>query len=106
GIVDRAVIEDLKLSLAITAVQLLPAHHRIWKLEGAVLKSFRIETAISAEVDILEEETEECVWNCGTWLVDLHGYLSRLCGSDLSVNKCERKQDDESSKAVTTGNCS
>src|SRR5215213_8546727 len=97
GVVHRAVIEDVKLSFLVAAVQLFPTHHRIWKLERAVLNALGIETTVGAKVYIFKEKTEERLRNRGSWLIDLHGNISRLRKSDLRVNKRDRDQETESS---------
>ncbi len=78
GVVHRAVIVDIDLSFSVAAVQLFPAHHRIWKLKRSILDAFRIQTTIGAEVYILKEKTEQRLRNRGARLVDLHRDVLRL----------------------------
>src|SRR6185369_10392256 len=95
-VVHRTMIVDIELSFSIAAVQLFPTHHRIGKLERAVLNAFGIETAISAEVYILKEKAEQRFRYCGARLVDLHRDVSRLRENDLRLNERNRQQETKS----------
>src|ERR1051325_8177668 len=46
------------------SVQGFPSHHWIWKFKRPVLYALGIETAVSAEIDVFKEKTEQCFWNC------------------------------------------
>src|SRR6185503_10519865 len=86
GVVHRAVIVDIDLAFSVAAVQLFPAHHRIWKLERSILDAFRIQTTIGAEVYILKEKTKQCLWNRSARLINLHGNV-------LCLNKRDQQED-------------
>ena len=89
-VVYRTLIEDIKLSLGVAAVQLFPAQHRIRKLERAVLYSFRVKAAISAEVDVFKKETEESFGNLRARLVHLHRDVS-LRETDLRYPRTQTR---------------
>src|SRR6185369_10708384 len=91
-VVHRPVIVDVELSLAVAAVQLFPAHHRIWKLERAVLNALGIQTTVGAEVDVFKEKSEERLRNRSRRLIDLHGDISRLRKNDLRVQTYNEEQ--------------
>ena len=98
-----------KSNRSVFRVQRFPAHHRVRKFERAVLNTLRINTSISAEVDVFEEEAEECHGNRGPRLVYLHRDLSHLCESRLDLEKCNDEQVTDDSQAnresfVATGN--
>jgi hypothetical protein len=89
------VIENIELPLRVAAVQGFPSHHWIGKFKRAVLYALGIEAAISAEIDVFKEKTEQCFWNWTAGLVDLHGDVSRLSEGDLRLEKRNREKESE-----------
>jgi hypothetical protein len=94
-------IEDGKLSLLIAALQLFPAHHRIWKLERSVLYSFGIEPTISAEIDVLKEKTKECLGDRSAGLIELNGDAPRLGENNLRLDKRDNEQGTENAQIAS-----
>src|ERR1041385_8222401 len=92
NVVDRSLIVNLEDPLGIAAVQLLPTHHRIRKLERTVLHAFRIQTAVRTEVDVLKKKTKQRLRNRAARLINLHDDVSRLRERDLHLNEQDRDE--------------
>src|SRR5687767_1513828 len=81
-VLNRTLVEDVKLRLRFAAIDFGPAHHRVGKLKRTVLYSLGIKAAIGAEVNVFKEESKECFGDRRTWLINLHRDV-RLCQRKL-----------------------
>src|ERR1043165_3081765 len=56
--VERLFVSYLKRGVRPTALDLLPAHHGLGKLERTILHHLGVDAAVGGEVDVLEEGAE------------------------------------------------
>src|SRR5258705_6188578 len=85
--IDRILIENSYCSLRIAAPNLFPSHKRFGKFKRAVLHSFRIQSAVGAEVNVFKENSKHRGRNVATGLVYLDSDVAGLRDSELRLKR-------------------
>ena len=95
----RTLVNRVERPFGITSIDFLPAHHRVRELERTILYALGIQPAVSAEVDIFEEQPEERSGDGRAGFGDLDGDVAGLREGKVRIgdDETERTKEGEQS---------